>query len=85
MLESAGLPTPLRVQRQHCGLLYGADSFGWNYYADLIVGKMSLDVEMKSDSVRQSYLFPGPHEDDLYDVLQKCRPKVPYLVDYSSN
>ena len=79
------LQVPLRVERQQCGLLYGADVYGRNRYADLMIGKICLDgFDSAYQGKSQSELFPRADEDELYDVLLRCRPAVPNLVIYKN-
>jgi hypothetical protein len=77
------LPIPERILRQNCGLLYGSGLYGWNLYANLIIGKFCLnDFDHDFDENFQEKLFPNDQEDDLYKILKDCRPSLPNLVIY---
>lgn len=77
------LPIPERISRQKCGLLYGASMYGYNYYSDLLIGKIVLhNHENFTTSVDAKFLFPNQTKDDLYNALLRCRPKLEYLVEY---
>lgn len=79
-------PIPLRVTRQECGLMWGTGHTGWNYYSELILGKILLDqFESEDLSKKQSYYFPNADLDEIYDLLLRATPAVPYLMKYNSH
>ena len=81
LLFSAGpepLPIPSRIERQRCGLLYGANVLAKNQYTRLLVGKVDLRAySTKAPTGRQSELFPVSSRDSLYGTLTAASP-IPY-------
>lgn len=77
---------PLRIRRQECGLLYSANKYGINFYSTLIIGKIVIKkYSDKMDSGYERHLFPLENEDDFYNILLRCRPKLERLVVYKDN
>lgn len=75
-------PVPKRILRQQCGLLWGSNLYGWNYYADLLIGKIQLRGFIDKSSYQSGYLFPSDHDDNLYNLLCRARPELRGLIKY---
>lgn len=78
----APLISPLRIERQKCGLIAGADQWGLNLPVDILIGKIRLNDYSEYPKLDGEYLFPNCNEDDLYDLLLDCKPELKELVHY---
>lgn len=70
------LAIPLRIKRQKCGILTGANNFAFNNYGYRVLAKVFIDNDELISNKTVDYLFPNKSEDTLSYTLSQANPKL---------